>query len=62
MNLFSGHGDDKKSDGASAKSKKPDAAGADGEGSDAGSDVGDGGGNKVGNMPEGDYIIHVLII
>jgi len=60
MNLFKGH-DDKKSDGGS--NKKPDAAGADAAGSDAGgSDAGGDDGNKVGNMPEGDYIIHILII
>jgi sugar/nucleoside kinase (ribokinase family) len=60
MNLFGGD-DDKKSD------KKP-AGGGGGDGaanqSVAGSNAsGEGdGGSKVGNMPEGDYIIHVLVI
>ena len=58
MNLFGGGDDDKKSE------KKSDAGGAPANQSVAGSNAGgDGedGGAKVGNMPEGDYIIHVLI-
>ena len=43
--------------------KKAPAGGGDANESVAGSDAGeDGNGAKVGNMPEGDYIIHVLII
>ena len=55
MNLFGG-GDSKKSDAGENKEGNDAASAA---GSDEG---GDGGGSKVGNMPEGDYIIHVLII
>ena len=60
MKLFGGG----KSDG-SDDDKKVDAAaaGGDANASIAGSDAsGDGGGSKVGTMPEGDYVIHVLII
>ena len=57
MNLFGG-GDSKKSE----EGDKGGGGGGDDAGSVAGSDAGDGGGSKVGNMPEGDYIIHVLII
>jgi hypothetical protein len=60
MNLFKGG--DKSDDGK--KSEGGAAAGGDkANASVAGSDgSGEGGGSKVGNMPEGDYVIHVLII
>ena len=60
MNLL---GLGKDSDKGSDKDNKKAPEGGDEAASAAGSDGGDdAGGSKVGNMPEGDYIIHVLII
>ena len=60
MNLFGGHDDKKEGEHPEKKEGGGDAAA---NVSNAGSDAGGGDdGSKVGNMPEGDYVIHILII